>query len=188
MSEAAVGSLLRRLLFSNLVGQFSALLFFVLVGYFFGIRETRFFLVPSSSMEPTLINRDQVITMKDREYKRGDIIVIRDPALDENLVKRLVGLPGDTIQVTDGALFINGAYASEPYVKEPMEYLLMSPVVVPEGHIFLLGDNRNQSEDSHTDGRTFSMSDIVGRVVYLYFPYERFGAIRSYPLTNLHGA
>lgn len=152
--------------------------------YYFGFREMRFFIVPSDSMVPTLLREDQIMTLNETSYQRGDIVVAQD---DEGyVVKRIVGLPGDRVMVADGALFLNGKYASEPYILEPMEYL-MAPVVIPEGQVFLLGDNRNISDDDHLTRQARPMRDVVGKVRFIYYPYERLGPVVSYPLTNASG-
>ena len=163
--------------------------------YLFVFRGTRFFMVPSGSMEPTLMPSDMLVTMREPAYRRGDIVVLRHNG--EYLVKRIVGLGGDSLMVVDGALFINGKYASEPYVREPMRYAIDSPVAVPGDGVFFLGDNRNQSDDSSLPKESWdakfyydlaSVSDIVGRVVFRYYPYDRWGPVASYPLTNSDGA
>jgi len=174
-----------RILHSKAVGQYVVVAFLIAVAFLFGVRGMRFFLVPSQSMEPTLAIGDQVMTLRHSIYERGDIIVVWDAIESEHIVKRLVGLPGDRIEIHDGALFLNGQYASEPYIAEPMHYALFEAFLVPEGEVYLLGDNRNNSEDSHNDGRTFPMSDIVGRVHYIYFPYARVGSVPSYPLDRM---
>ena len=153
--------------------------------YAFGFRNMRFFLVPSTSMEPTLYPSDYLVTLNAPTYRRGDIVVLRDPKdPDSYLVKRIVGIPGDTIAIAAGALFINGKYASEPYIQEPMQ-AEMGPVKVGEGEYFVLGDNRNQSEDSATWGRGVPAADIVGKVRFIYNPLSRMGPVASYPLANL---
>lgn len=172
---------------SKRAGNFAVLCLGLLCVYLFLWREMRFFTVPSASMEPTLYPGDYLVTLNKTEYKRGDIVVFRDMATSENLVKRIAGLPGDTLSVGAGALFINGDYASEPYIKEPMTYTIEKPVKVPEGKIFVLGDNRNESGDSSTNLETFPLDSIVGKVRYLYFPYARMGPVASYPLLNSKG-
>jgi signal peptidase I len=163
-----------------------ALILFVLLGiYFFALRGMRFFEVPSRSMEPTLTEGDHIITLNNRAYERGDIVVMRDEY--GYMVKRIAGVGGDELMVVDGALFVNGAYASEPYIREPMEYML-EPVRVPEGYVFVLGDNRNESDDSHLSRKAHSAKDIVGRVVYRYYPYGRLGPIPRFPLAQTYTA
>lgn len=68
-----------------------------------------------------------------------------------------------------------------------MAYEIRDPVPVPEGYVFLLGDNRNNSSDSHDFLESYAVTEIVGRVIYIYFPYERMGTVSSYPLTNRLG-
>ncbi len=153
--------------------------------YVFGFREARFFRIPSSSMEPTLLPVDQIMTMAEDSYERGEIVVLREPdGSGGYFVKRIVGVGGDEISILRGALHINGEYASEPYIAEPMQYEMPTSVRVPEDHVFVLGDNRNNSLDSHDAGESYPTSLIVGRVRYIYFPYDRLGSIGSYPLTN----
>lgn len=190
---------LHLLAYSQQVGM-AVLLVILLVGlYFFAWREMRFFLVPSKSMEPTLSPEDMVITLNQREYRRGDIVVWAENG--EYVVKRIVGLPGDTVSVVDGALFLNGKYASEPYILETMNYYIETPVTIPEGRFFYLGDNRNASDDSSLgyiaadfwstsrEPHTWlgNLKAVIGKVVYRYYPYDRFGPVLSYPLINVAG-
>ena len=174
-------------------GAMASMLVIALTAYaWFGV-GIRFFLVPSRSMEPTLLEGDMIVTLPAREYRRGDIVVFRHQG--EVLVKRLIALPSDSVQVVDGALFLNGRYVSEPYCQEPMKYLLAEPQIVPEGRFFFLGDNRNVSEDSSEAARQGTaplpdeefgdLSRIIGRVVFRYYPYARFGPLRSFPLRPL---
>ncbi len=174
-------------------GYAAIILLTALAAYGFGPMGLRFFMVPSISMEPTLRVGDMLATLRCPEYRRGDIVVMRHDG--EYLVKRIVGLPGDVLNVVDGALFIDGKYASEPYIKEPMGYVIDQPVLVPGGQVFFLGDNRNHSEDSSMErakgfggDHDFGELDaIVGRVVFRYYPYSRWGRVRSYPLVNTGG-
>lgn len=174
-----------------LFGQTSAyvviLVAAVILGYLLVGRGMRFFLVPSSSMEPTLMREDYIITLREPAYKRGDIVVIREIGAEEYFVKRIAGVAGDRLSVQYGALFINGEYASEPYIAEPMVYNINPEVTVGQGRVFVLGDNRNDSDDSSVDLRTYSVDDIVGRVRFRYYPYRKFGPLHSYPLVNAEG-
>lgn len=176
---------MKSVLHSPRVGLVAVMVFFVVLGYLFGLREMRFFLVPSHSMEPNLLIGDQVVTLNESTYQRGDLVVLWDTLEKEHLVKRLVGLPGDTIEIRDGALFLNGTYVSEPYIAEPMHYAMTTPVLVPEGQAFILGDNRNESDDSHNERRSFPLGDIVGKVHYIYFPYTRMQAVPSFPMDRI---
>jgi len=147
-----------------------------------------FFLVPSSSMEPTLKPGDYLVTFKQSTYHRGDIIVLKPPVEESGLlVKRIVGVAGDTVEIEGGCLFLNGEYASEPYLPEPMEFSFNPPYEVEQGHVFVMGDNRNNSEDSATWRKTAPIKNILGKVTYIYSPMDRMGRVRSYPLTNVSG-
>jgi len=173
-------SSVRGVLRSKTAGNVFLLILVLIGGYFFAIRGMRFFAVPSQSMEPTLLPGDQLVTLKQDTYERGDIIVFRDGG--EYMVKRIAAREGDRVLIAEGALFINDSFASEPYIKEPMVYNLSPPVEVGQGQVFVLGDNRNNSEDSSVDGRTHPVSSIIGKVVFRYYPYERWGTVQSYPL------
>lgn len=156
--------------------------------YLFAARDMRFFLVPSRSMEPTLFPGDYLLTLDEEQYHRGDVVVLVDPTDSAAyIVKRIVGVAGDTVQLDGGALYLNGAYASEPYVAEPIMHT-MPPVPIPEDGVFVLGDNRNHSEDGSEWGKALRTQDIIGKVVLRYLPLDRFGRIGSYPLVNAEGA
>lgn len=166
--------------------------------YFFGFAGMRFFLVPSSSMEPTLHPPEYVLTLRQDTYTRGDIVVLRDPIeAGGYLVKRIVGMPGDRVEVRGGGLFLNGLYASEPYRLENMGYE-MGEYTLADEEIFVLGDNRNESTDSHNWVANEDMEleamvkgvpigSIVGRVRYVYLPLKRMRRVHNYPLKNSYG-
>jgi signal peptidase I len=142
----------------------------------------RFFLIPSDSMEPTLLEHDYIVTLNyghpPESPKRCDIIVFKD--LEDPTafaVKRVIGLPGEEVAIHDGAVFINSEYLSEPYVLEPAIYTY-EPEVVPEGEYFVLGDNRNHSSDSSLWQRSVPRAHIIGRAVFIYNPVRRMGRIR----------
>ncbi len=157
------------------------------IGYLAVFRDLSMFLVPSGSMEPTLYSRDYLMTLAENTYHRGDIAVINDPVDPKSfLVKRIVGLPNDTIEIQGGALFINDQFASEPYVKEPMEFVF-EPYTVPDGHVFVMGDNRNNSEDSVTWKKAVPADTIIGKVRFIYNPVNRMGPVDSFPLTATAG-
>lgn len=138
--------------------------------------------VISGSMEPTIAISDRLFIEKVEplsHYSFGDIVVFHPPVPgeeDERYVKRLIGLPGDKIEVRKGVLYRNDEPVQEDYVKEAMHYEY-GPVVVPEDHYFFLGDNRNNSKDSHlwrdVQGKPTPFVDkreIIGKVMFRYFP------------------
>jgi len=166
----------------------------VIVGFYFS--GMRLFLVDSISMEPTLWEWDRIVAYPTEEYARGDIVVLRDPTRDGGfLVKRLIGFPGDRIDVYGGGVMVNGTYASEPYRPEPIDYVL-DGYVVPEGEVFVLGDNANWSVDSHNWNARYeddadvvpggvSEGALVGKVRYVYLPPGRIGPVEGYPLDSM---
>ena len=148
--------------------------------------------IPSASMEDTIMTGDRVIGSRlsylFSEPERGDIIIFRYP-LDEKIyyVKRLIGLPGDTVDIVDGKVYINGSTEplDEPYLKEEMEAEPSMHFEVPEDCYFFLGDNRNNSLDARywekiamrsasTDPEhdyTFVEKDkLVAKVLFRYYP------------------
>lgn len=127
--------------------------------------------VPTGSMIPTIQINDRLIVEKMlwmTTLEHGDIVVFNPPvAGDENkrYVKRLIGLPGDTIEIKDGKLYRNDEVIDEPYLQEKMNYTF-GPITVPADHYFFLGDNRNISYDAHLWDTPFVDKDkLIGKVV-----------------------
>lgn len=141
--------------------------------------------VPSSSMYPTIQIGDRIILNKlayigSLEPERGDIIVCKPPAeLNSryDLVKRVIGLPGETLEIKNGSVYINGEAIEEDYLNEEPIYTY-NQIQIPEDCYFLLGDNRNQSLDSHYWSDPFiNIKDIKGKVVGCYWPISDIGAL-----------
>lgn len=138
----------------------------------------RAFTVEGPSMLPTLHSGERVVvervTYLFREPHRGEVIVFRYPLNPrEYFVKRVVGLPGDRVAIKDGYLWVNGRRVEEDYVNA--RALRNFPEVeVPEGHYFVMGDNRNNSEDSRDPRVGFIPRElVVGRAIWRYWPVER---------------
>ena len=114
------------------------------------------------------------------EPQRGDVVVIVSPQPPgKRLVKRVIGLPGDTVEIEDGLLKINGHTITEPYVLgNPRDRSLLR---IPMDHYFVLGDNRPQSNDSNSFGPVHR-SQIVGKAWLAYWPPEDFGTVDSYSI------
>ena len=133
------------------------------------------FRVEGESMEPNLHN-DEYILVNKIDYllhspQRGDVIVFKAvPANepDKDFIKRVIGLPGETVQVKNETVYINGHKLNEPYNHYPPEYTF-GPSKVPPGSYFVLGDNRNNSEDSHL-WKWLPRSDIIGKAWVSYWP------------------
>jgi signal peptidase I len=115
-----------------------------------------------------------------RAPKRGDIIVFRAPeqtpgSPERDFIKRIIGLPGETVEVHDCTVYIDGQALEEPYIQERPTYTY-PPEVVPPGHYFVLGDNRNNSSDSHSWGM-LPKGNIIGQAWLSYWPWSHFGLI-----------
>lgn len=126
-------------------------------------------LVNGYSMENTLKDRQPLIIYKINEtYEYNDILVVyggHNIPNEKYIIKRVLGLPGDLVEIRDGKFFRNKKEILEPYIKEPMETEnFMPPYIIPEGQIFIMGDNRNKSGDSRQYG-AFLKSDILGKVI-----------------------
>lgn len=134
------------------------------------------FEVEGASMEPTLHSRQYVIVdtllPRTRSLLRGEVIIFRYPRNpDVEYVKRVVGLPGETIAIAHGRVWINGQPLREPYVQELPRYI-WGPGRVPGNAVFVLGDNRNSSSDSHLWG-TVPVTNVVGRAILAWAPPVR---------------
>ncbi|MBV6392985.1 MAG: Signal peptidase IB [Anaerolineales bacterium] len=135
--------------------------------------------VDGFSMRPTLEDGEFVLvsrmSYKFSEYERGDIVVFHFP-LDPNeeLIKRVIGLPGDHVRVEGGQVFLNGQLLEEAYIAEAPRY--SGEWVVTEGFLFVLGDNRNNSNDSK-DWGLLPQENVVGKAVLIYWPPPMWGAL-----------
>ena len=148
--------------------------------------------IPSLSMFPSLEINDQLAVEKVTKYLhppgRGDIVVFDPPDLfwqlsgkppdGEALIKRVVAVEGDVVEVREGGtLYVNGAPRDEPFTAEKAAYVL-PPLKVPSGCVFVLGDNRNASFDSHYWG-FLPVKNVIGRAVFRYWPLDHFGQLAA---------
>ncbi len=155
--------------------------------------------VEGYSMLPTLDNGEYVLisrlSYKLGNYQRGDIIVFRPPMYPdaptwqrlfglpgfdneyEDYIKRIIGLPGETVRIDNGTVYINDVPLIEPYIAAPPDY--SDEWTVPEGQLFVLGDNRNNSADSHAWG-FLPDENILGKALVVYWPFANFMIIRSH--------
>jgi signal peptidase I len=138
------------------------------------------------SMQPGLYESQRLLVSKMSytfdEPDRGQIIVFKSPVENKTLIKRVIGLPGDVVEVKDGKVYVNSIGLIEPYVKSPPQYN-MPQTQVSHGEYFVMGDNRNNSGDSH-NGWTVPRKNIVGKAWIFTWPPDKWGLVDSYPLNN----
>lgn len=142
--------------------------------------------VENISMQPTL-HEGQFILVNKLAYReslggnfhRGDVVVFhypRDP--QEDYIKRVIGLPGDLVEIANGQVKVNGQVLDEPYIAAPPNYA--NSWQVPEGQIFVLGDNRNQSSDSHSWGFV-PAENVIGKALIVYWPLAELKILNQVP-------
>lgn len=144
--------------------------------------------IPTSSMYPTVPAESRILVNKFtyhfNEVEYGDIIVFEptdetkaEAGIDDDMLKRVIGMPGDTVEVKDGTLYINGTPQEEPYLAEAIEYDF-GPITVSDDCIFVLGDNRNLSFDSHAwSNPMVPLDNVKGKAFMIYWPKDNFGKI-----------
>jgi signal peptidase I len=138
-------------------------------------------IVKESSMEPTLWENNYIILSKQAytfdEPERGDIVVFHtdlktDDGKEKLLIKRVIGLPGETLSIVDGNVYIDGELLDEPYIKNTTTGYIES-LTIPEGQIFVMGDNREVSKDSRSeDVGCVDIDKIVGKAVIRLYPFD----------------
>jgi signal peptidase I len=139
------------------------------------------FTVHQVSMQDTLIEGDRMLINRViyhfRDPRAGDVVVFHSPVSeDEDLVKRVVAVAGETVAVRDGALYVNGTKKDEPYLKEQNFLGSLPDTVVPEGQVFVMGDNRNNSGDSRMFG-PITIDSIIGEAFVIYWPISHWGGV-----------
>ncbi|MEL6982791.1 MAG: signal peptidase I [Actinomycetota bacterium] len=147
------------------------------------------FWIPSPSMESTLLVRDRVLVNKVSyrvgDIGRGDVIVFRrtdeeiaqNPELPRDVIKRVIALEGETIEIIDNEVFIDGLLLREPYLDEGVVTSDFAAEEVPAGHVFVMGDNRELSLDSRFETGPVAEDRVVGRAFFLFWPLNRIGSL-----------
>lgn len=138
-----------------------------------------------NSMEPNfhegqrlLVNK---VIYKFADPKRGDVVIFHAPGnLNGDYIKRVIGLPGDTVEIEGNAVYINGTRLVEPYIKDPPRYTFEEQEI-PDGEYFVLGDNRNNSNDSHR-GWLVPRENLIGKAWISTWPPEAWDMVPEYPL------
>jgi signal peptidase I len=146
------------------------------------------FRIEGFSMLPTLEEGEYIIINKLSYYleapERGDIIVLHFPNdRSRDFIKRIIGLPGDQIEVANGVVTVNGSELNEPYINASPSYT--GSWTVPEEHYFVLGDNRNNSSDSH-NWSYLPKEDIVGKAWVIYWEPDKWGLVPHYGHPQVH--
>lgn len=151
------------------------------------VAESRY--IPSVSMEPTLTPGDRIVVEKlsyrFRTPVSGDIVVFHTPLPlqavgyepEQAFIKRVIGVAGQTVAVQNGQVYLDGQPLREGYIAEPPQYEL-EPITVPDGALFVMGDNRNNSNDSHIWG-FLPLSNLIGRANLCFWPFEHINRLRS---------
>ncbi len=163
---------------------------FIIVGgvYFFLGRP---FTVSGASMYPTLHNGDRMVLSKVGDIHRFDVVILKAPDENVEYIKRIIGMPGDTIEMKSGVLYINGKKVDQPFINTEalakqtvfMDDFTLESLTgeskVPEGKYFVLGDNRGVSKDSRMIG-FIDRSAIEGKAVFTIWPFGRIGGQKDY--------
>lgn len=142
--------------------------------------------VENISMKPTLHEGQFILVNKLAyrigEFQRGDVVVFHYPRNpQEDYIKRLIGLPGDRVTVQGGQVFVNEQLLEEPYISGPPAY--SNTWIVPEAQLFVLGDNRNQSSDSHSWGFV-PVENVVGKALVIYWPLGELRLLNQAPIVH----
>ncbi|MDK2925873.1 MAG: signal peptidase [Bacillota bacterium] len=140
------------------------------------------FIVTGPSMEPTLRSGERLLINKFiyrfTEPKPGDIVVFHPAARPrDDYIKRVIAVAGQTVEIRDGKVWVDGKAQDEPYLSEPT-YGQFGPVRIPQGRIFVLGDNRNNSQDSrYPEVGLVPLKSVIGKAVLRYWPLNRLGLV-----------
>lgn len=140
------------------------------------------FMIPSGSMEPTLYAGDYVLVSKFiyklKEPARGDIVVFEAPFdSQKDYIKRVIAAGGESVEVKSGTVYINGKKIEEPYVINAQDLSNFGPIIVPEDKLFVMGDNRPNSQDSRIFG-PIPENVVLGKAILIYWPLQRAGKLR----------
>jgi signal peptidase I len=167
-----------------------AILIALILAFFIRSFIVQAFKIPSGSMIPTLLVGDHILVNKFifgpeipftsyrlftfEKPKRREVVVFLEPTeRKKDFIKRVIGLPGDTVEIDRGVVYVNGAALNEPYLSPRKDLGSYGPYVVPAGNLFVLGDNRTDSDDSRGSLRYIPIGKVVGRAFAIIWPPGR---------------
>lgn len=174
----------------NIVKEILSWILVVVSAFLVAVTVNKFIIInaeiPSGSMSDTIMTGDRIIgwrfSYKFAEPERGDIVIFKYPDNEqENYIKRIIGLPGDKIEIVQGKVYLNDSTEplEESYIKEEWDYTSTKVFEVPEDSYFMMGDNRNDSNDSRFWSNSYVHKDkILGKAILCYFPIKDFGGLK----------
>ena len=143
--------------------------------------------VQYSSMLPNFEEGEWVMANKASFFfsnpERGEVVIFKHEGSEPPYIKRIIALPGETVEIKDDKVFINGVALEEEYIKESPHYA-MPPKEMSQDEYFVLGDNRNNSNDSH-NGWTMPRENVIGKAWFVYWPPSEWGAVKHYSYPEL---
>ena len=154
-----------------------SILIAIVLAFFIRYFIVELYMVEGPSMRPTLVNGERLVVNKFiyrfKSPERGEVLVFRSPRdPSRDFIKRVIAVAGDTVEIKDGRVFLNGQLLNEPYILERIKgsYPIAT---VPEGHIYVMGDNRNNSEDSRFKDVGFVPLELIkGKAVTVFWPLD----------------
>lgn len=150
---------------SNILSFATTIIIAIILSMFIRTFILEIMIVEGESMLDTIEPGEKVMTLKIAKPNKGDIVLVRESSKNIYLIKRVVATGGETVEITEGSLYVNGEEVKEGFVKEKMNNTDFKKTKLKEDEFFVLGDNRNYSSDSRTYG-PYTIEDYEGRVIF----------------------